>query len=136
MILTNRKMFLAWLGLVTVILILLAFGRVTGVHPLAGWHEAVNQVARSVHYVLAPVAEGMTDEDSEPHNGMVALTVDVTPADARVRVMNIGPPYQAGMELEPGSYDIEVSARGYEAQRRWVSIDGRSASPVFRLRKR
>lgn len=135
MILTNRKMFLTWLGLVTVILIVLAFGRATGEHPLVGWHEAVNEVAGSVHYVLAPVA-GTTQEESEPHNGMVALTVDVTPVNARVRVMNIGPPYRPGMELEPGSYDIEVSAPGYEAQRRWVSIDGRSASPVFRLRKR
>lgn len=135
MILTNRKMFLAWLGLVTVILILLAFGRATGVHPLAGWHKALNEIAGSVHYVLAPVAEG-GQEESGPHNGMVALTVDVTPAHARVRVMNIGPAYQAGMELEPGSYDIEVSAPGYEAQRRWVEIGGRSASPVFRLRKR
>ncbi len=132
MILTNRKMFLVWLGLVVVILMLLVLGRA----PLAGWHEAIKAFAGNVHYVLAPVAGDTPAQQTRPHNGLVALTVDASPAHAKVRVMNIGPAYQPGMELEPGSYDIEVSAPGYEAQRRWISISGRSAAPVFRLRTR
>lgn len=134
MMLTNRKMFVAWLGLVVVILMVFTFGWTAKGHPLTGWHDGVKALARNVHYVLAPVAGDMPEQPSRTHNGMVALTVDVTPAHARVRVMNIGPAYQPGMELEPGSYDIEVSAPGYETQRRWVSISGRSAAPVFRLR--
>ena len=43
-----------------------------------------------------------------------AFTVAVEPAHARVRILNIGPPYRAGMELEAGSYRVEASAEGYE----------------------
>ncbi len=42
-----------------------------------------------------------------------AFTVAVEPADARVRILNIGPPYRAGMELAAGSYQVEASAPGY-----------------------
>ncbi len=133
MMLTNRKMFLAWLGLVVVILMVLIFGWTASGHPFAGWHDGVKSLARNVHYVLAPVAGDAPEQESRLDNGMVKLTVDVSPAHARVRVMNISPFYQPGMELAPGSYDIEVSAPGYKTQRRWVSISGRSATPVFRL---
>ena len=42
-----------------------------------------------------------------------AFTVLVEPAEARIRILNIGPPYQAGMELAAGSYQVEASAPGY-----------------------
>ena len=35
------------------------------------------------------------------------------PAEAQVRILNIGPPYRAGMELAAGSYEVEASAEGY-----------------------
>ena len=44
------------------------------------------------------------------------LYVKTTPADAKVRILNIGPVYQAGMLLKPGSYKIEVSKLGYQRQ--------------------
>ncbi len=48
----------------------------------------------------------------------VELTVRPTPADARVRIMNIAPVYRDGMALSPGEvYDIEVSAPGYATYR-------------------
>ena len=42
-----------------------------------------------------------------------AFTVLVEPANARVRILNIGPAYRAGMELAVGSYLVEASAEGY-----------------------
>ena len=42
-----------------------------------------------------------------------AFTVLTEPADARVRILNIGPPYRPGMELAAGSYQVEASAPGY-----------------------
>ena len=42
-----------------------------------------------------------------------AFTVLVEPVDAQIRVLNIGPPYRAGMELAAGSYEVEASAPGY-----------------------
>ena len=50
---------------------------------------------------------------SRPTLSSAAFTVAVTPADARVRILNIGPPYRARMELEAGSYEVEASAPGY-----------------------
>ena len=42
-----------------------------------------------------------------------AFTVLAEPAEARIRILNIGPPYRAGMELAAGSYEVEASAPGY-----------------------
>ena len=50
---------------------------------------------------------------SRPTLGSAAFTVSVTPAEARIRILNISPPYRARMELEAGSYQVEASARGY-----------------------
>jgi formylglycine-generating enzyme required for sulfatase activity/uncharacterized caspase-like protein len=52
----------------------------------------------------------------------VRLSVKATPADARIRIMNIVPMYQDGMELTPGRYDLEISAWGYETHRRWYDL--------------
>ena len=53
--------------------------------------------------------------DSRPLLGPppAAFTVLAEPAEARVRILNIGPPYRAGMELAAGSYEVEASAPGY-----------------------
>ena len=41
------------------------------------------------------------------------FTVLVEPPTARVRVLNFGSPYRAGMDLAAGSYEVEASAPGY-----------------------
>lgn len=51
------------------------------------------------------------------------LTVVTTPAEARVRIMNINPRYTDGIELDIGNqYDIEVSESGYETYRKMVTL--------------
>lgn len=50
------------------------------------------------------------------------LYMEAIPAGARVRIMNIGPIYHHGIELEPGAYDIEVTAPGHRAHRRWYRL--------------
>ena len=50
------------------------------------------------------------------------LYVNPEPKSARVRIMNIKPRYQAGMELDPGKYLIEVSYKGYETFEEWVEL--------------
>jgi uncharacterized membrane protein len=49
--------------------------------------------------------------------------VDTKPEDATVKVVNLQLEFSQGMELEPDSYEIEVSADGYETQRDWVELD-------------
>lgn len=62
------------------------------------------------------------------------LYVDTHPQGARVRVLNIGPSFQQGMELDPGSYHLEVSSEGWETQTRWVRIEaGEDKNMVVRL---
>ena len=56
-----------------------------------------------------------------PANGR--LFVDTEPEDASVRILNIGPQFYQGMELEPGRYHLEVSADGYEKKSLWVTLN-------------
>lgn len=50
------------------------------------------------------------------------LYVETTPEDARVRILNIGPVFRQGMDLDPGRYHVEVTAEGYETEKRWVDL--------------
>jgi formylglycine-generating enzyme required for sulfatase activity len=45
------------------------------------------------------------------------LYVDPEPSDARVRILNIVPVFQQGVELDAGSYDVEITAEGHETKR-------------------
>ena len=58
---------------------------------------------------------------SRPRLPRAAFTVAVTPAAAQVRILNVGAPYRAGMELAAGSYEVEASAEGYETGRETVA---------------
>ena len=42
--------------------------------------------------------------------------METVPADARVRVLDLGQTYRAGMELPPGEYQVEVSAEGFKTK--------------------
>ena len=50
------------------------------------------------------------------------LFVAATPADARIRILNIQPKYYRGIQLEPGRYHIEVSKNGYKTDWQWVKV--------------
>lgn len=50
------------------------------------------------------------------------LTVEVTPADARVRVMDIAPAYSPGMWIDPGRHRILVERDGYSSVDRWIEV--------------
>lgn len=60
----------------------------------------------------------------------ITLTVAAQPSDARIRIMNIKPKYQSGIELEEGKYDIEVSKPGYDTYRKWIVVDKRTILTV------
>lgn len=51
------------------------------------------------------------------------LFVETEPSDSVVKVMNIRPKFHQGHELNPGDYQIKVSANGYESMEKWVSLD-------------
>ena len=51
------------------------------------------------------------------------LYVNSDPGYARIRILNIKPPYSPGIELEAGSYHIEVSAAGYRTRKKWIVLN-------------
>ncbi|NMM42115.1 PEGA domain-containing protein [Pseudoalteromonas arctica] len=61
---------------------------------------------------------------------VISLTVATQPSDARVRIMNIKPKYESGIELKEGKYDIEVSKSGYNTYREWVVVDKKTILTV------
>jgi formylglycine-generating enzyme required for sulfatase activity len=50
------------------------------------------------------------------------LYVETQPESASVRILNIGPAINQGIELDAGRYHVEVSANGYDTQKMWVSL--------------
>jgi formylglycine-generating enzyme required for sulfatase activity len=50
------------------------------------------------------------------------LFVETRPENARVRVLNIRPKFHQGMLLKPGKYHVEVSAHGYELEKKWIEV--------------
>ena len=81
----------------------------------------------------AQVSENTTTEVQTPVEeviDVISLTVTTQPADARVRIMNIKPKYENGIELKEGNYDVEVSKPGYITYREWVVVDKRTILTV------
>jgi CHAT domain-containing protein/tetratricopeptide (TPR) repeat protein len=66
---------------------------------------------------LTPIWVQCAEDNPKYH-----LTVNVTPSDSRIRIMNIRPKYRPGIALKPGKYDIKVTRSGYESKRWWVEI--------------
>jgi serine/threonine-protein kinase PpkA len=101
--------------------------------------------ATSSEATLAPIdiayvsAASSTDQfvnaDSSSSSPAITytLTVKTSPAQARVRVLNIPDRYQPGIQLPAGRYHIEVSQTGYDSQRSWVEIVDQDLTPAFSL---
>lgn len=78
-------------------------------------------------------ADQLTNASSSAAAITYALTVKTTPAQARVRILNIPDRYQPGIQLPAGRYQIEVSQSGYDTQRTWIDIVDQDLAPAFSL---
>jgi hypothetical protein len=65
-----------------------------------------------------------------------ALTVKTTPSTAVVKIMNIRPSYYDGIKLKSGNYRIEVSARGYDTQKKTVAFSNKDKVIYIALSKK
>ncbi|HRX70285.1 MAG: hypothetical protein KDJ22_00955 [Candidatus Competibacteraceae bacterium] len=63
------------------------------------------------------------------------LTVRTQPAEASVRLLNSPIPYQPGVRLPPGNYEIEIGQTGYAASRKSVRIEDRDVAIDVELEK-
>ena len=70
----------------------------------------------NVDYRFANEAGG----EAEPAVVAPAFIVVAVPAHAMVSLLNTAQPYRRRMPLEPGMYQVEVSAPGYRTHRVWV----------------
>ena len=65
------------------------------------------------------------------------LFVETEPEDAKVKILGIKPKFRQGIELKPGRYRIQASAKGYKSQKEWVKIaPGEDARLNVRLEQR
>jgi len=85
-----------------------------------------------MHFTTLPVTKltevqsaALTHHEDGAQNQKKYLTklyVQTQPQEAQIRILNIGPKFEQGMELEAGKYHIEVSAAGYTTQKRWEEV--------------
>ena len=50
------------------------------------------------------------------------LFVHPMPLNSRIRILNINPKYNYGIELPQGDYHLEISATGHQTIKKWISI--------------
>lgn len=94
-----------------------------GIVPQAAGNNAASSAANLTSSEAASSVQPIT----------YALTVKTIPAQARVRILNIPERYEPSIQLQPGSYHIEVSHPGYDMQRTWVSLKDQDLSPAYTL---
>ena len=82
----------------------------------------VSQKTGQVPDVTAKAVRPNTYYFRQPHSAeKLRLTINTSPQDARIRILNIRPAYQAGMLLATNKdYQIEVTAPGYQRQLKTV----------------
>lgn len=73
--------------------------------------------------VTAESTEEKPEEQAPPRSGKERVFIRVKPEDARVRILNIGPRFEQGMELGPGEYIVEVYKDGLEKQVRTLRVE-------------
>jgi len=55
--------------------------------------------------------------------GLHHFTVNATPSDSTIKIMNIKPKYQPNIELKTGKYEVLVERKGYKKYRKLVQIE-------------
>lgn len=134
MSLTNRWMLTIWTLLSLGLLAFYWYGYSAGLAYPAGYHATVRSWGQTVAQALAPPDDAplipAVDGTAE-----VSVHIITNPTHARIRIMNIRPAFQQGMQLAPGHYDVEVSAPGYSPQRRWIKVDRNNTRFSFTLNR-
>ncbi|MDM8566443.1 hypothetical protein QUF74_12440 [Candidatus Halobeggiatoa sp. HSG11] len=65
-----------------------------------------------------------------------SLTINLTPSNSKVRIMNIGPKYKPGILLKTGKYDVYITNKNHHEYREWVEIKDSDLSIDVVLKKK
>ena len=79
--------------------------------------------ARPEPAIVETVVEPLPPELPLPEVKEGRLWIETDPPDAKVSIINPQTEFSQGVKLEPGRYEIEVSAAGHETKREWVELD-------------
>ncbi|WP_394984366.1 bifunctional serine/threonine-protein kinase/formylglycine-generating enzyme family protein [Cellvibrio sp.] len=108
--------------------------------PLTTTDASTSEAAILAQIDMAAILSANTSDETISSNSSsstplvtYALTVKTSPAQARVRILNIPDRYQPGIQLPAGSYHVEVSQTGYDMQRSWIEIIDKDLAPEFSL---
>ncbi len=103
------------------------------VHPIS----RISKVESSTEYLFAQNDTQGNEPTNSPLNaaGKNHLFVDTIPANANIRILNIQPKYYKGIELDPGKYHIEVSAKRYKTKKLWITLKDRDKSLSIHLNR-
>ncbi|NIB44555.1 SUMF1/EgtB/PvdO family nonheme iron enzyme [Pseudomaricurvus alkylphenolicus] len=83
-----------------------------------------------------PVSEPEpTEPPPPPPPPRYALGVSAQPVGARIRILNITEKYYPGIPLLPGEYHVEVSQRGYDTFKTWVTVTDQDLQLAYELKK-
>jgi formylglycine-generating enzyme required for sulfatase activity len=83
---------------------------------------AAGQNAPSEKVTESVKANETTIEPDIPQPETTRLFVDPQPPAVAIRIMNIKPRFEQGIELTPGKYLLRASAPGYETVDQWIDL--------------
>lgn len=95
--------------------------------------EIEDQNIDAVQIKLNEVVLAITTTPISPTQSWRALTVKTEPPNALVKLLNVNQPYQAGIRLPAGVYEIEVSHPGYVTQKATAKIAENDATLLIHL---
>ncbi len=85
-----------------------------------------------LYVILKPVKAVTNNKEMQsPEIPSGTLTVETSPEDARVRILNIRPRYHDNIRLRPGKYLIEISKSGYTTVKRWIKLKSMEDKSVY-----
>lgn len=109
----------------------------TGIRLPAGAYEIeVSHPGYVTRKASAKIAENDVTLLISLEKALYALTIDVDPPESRidlVNMLNVRKPYQRGMKLEAGVYQLEMACPGYRTERDTLTITDADVSMVLKL---
>jgi formylglycine-generating enzyme required for sulfatase activity len=112
------------------------FSRWDGTTESAAFQALARDIKRTLGSPQGPEPEPSEIKSSEPEHAEVPppetkppeiskgrLWLDTQPQKAGVKFLNLEVEFAQGMEIEPGRYELEVSADGYETKTEGVEVD-------------
>ncbi len=82
--------------------------------------EALMQMDAAPEKMTLPTK---VEEPTVPDLAQWSLTIQTTPLDAKIQILNIQPRYSDAIVLVEGKYHIKVSKKGYISRSFWIDLD-------------